>query len=221
MLTNFSQIAFGMLLLWFPRRWMRVGYLVSQRRKSTTTEPWRRREPGDPRLSYEEFGKVRNYLDLFRAAIGGMAIVGSPLIDQARQVGDIAVRGGSGEVLAAQLAILTVGLLLQTLRRERGRMAFFAPIFYLAGLSVALCGHWAALFAFMMIWAINPMFGNAEAFLAAYGVLLVAFGILFRDTARVLVIAGGALTLVPVLLAMLTRRPLVVFTRKGASSSGG
>lgn len=208
-------LIFGLLLLWFPRSWLRLGRVVGgrRRRSSGPREPWKH-ERGDPRLSYDEFGKARNYFDLLRAAVGGLAIVGSSLVQPAIAAAEGASRGAVRQVLVAKLAILLVGLLIQTLRYERRHVSFFAAVFFVAGLSVALCGPWAALFAFMLVWAVNPMFGNAEAFLAVYAILLAGFGVLFRDTSRLLVIGAFGLTLLPVLLALLSRRPLVVFSRK-------
>ena len=74
--------------------------------------------------------------------------------------------------------------------------------------------------AFLLVWAINPMFGNAEGFLTVFAILLAGFGLLFKDTARLLAIAAFVLTFLPVLLALLTRRPLVVLSRKPVHASG-
>lgn len=211
----------GIFLLWFPRQWMRFGRVVGKHKRRGGVEPWRHREPGDPRLSYREFTKGRNYFDLLRGAAGALAIVGSRFAEGAIFLADPTKRALATQVLAVKLAIVVIGLLIQTIRYERRHVSFYAPIFYLAGVSVALCGPWAALFAFLLVWAVNPMFGNAEAFLTVYGILLVGFGILFRDTARLLAIAAFVVCLVPVLLALLLRRPLVVFSRKPVSGSSG
>jgi hypothetical protein len=164
-------------------------------------------------LTLAEFGKSRNYFDLLRALAGSLAIVGSHFIEGALVAG-AEDRLAHRQVLGVSLAIVVVGLLIQVIRYERRHISFYAPVFYIAGLTVALCGHWAALFAFALVWGINTMFGNAEAFLTVYGILLVGFGILFHDTPRIMVIAALAICLLPVVLALLTRRPLVVFSRK-------
>ena len=84
-LSAFGALAalFGLLLLWFPRQWMRMGATVGSRRRrsgstsTATLQPWEQRDAGDPRISAKrEFGKLRNYFDLLRAAAGGLAIVG-------------------------------------------------------------------------------------------------------------------------------------------------
>ncbi len=194
---------------------MRIGrvFAARQRRSSSAKESWKR-EPGDPRLTFEEFGKIRNYFDLLRGLAGGLALVGSHWIDAAIALGPKAAGGGAKLVLATQVGLMLIGLLIQVMRRERGRLSFYAPIFYLAGLSVCLCGHWPALFGFILVWAFNPMFGNAEGFLTVYAGVLVAFSYVFGETSRLLSISAAVLIFLPVLLSLLFRKPLVVFTRK-------
>lgn len=218
MSVHFASLLLGGILLWFPRQWMRLGKVIGgrERRRSGVVEPWRQREPGDPHLSFSEFRKARNYFDFLRAAAGGLAILGSHVIEPAL----VAARGDRQhalQALAIELAIVVIGTLIQVIRYERRRVSFYAPIFYLAGLSVALCGPWPALFAFILVWALNAMLGNAEAFLTMYGVVLAAFGYFFMDVPRILPSVALGLCLVPVLLALLARKPLVVFTRKPVS----
>jgi hypothetical protein len=221
MSVNLPYLLLALLLLWFPRQWMRLGLIVRRRRRreaaaARKSEPWNRREPGDPRMSFPvEIAKGRNFVDLLRGAAGGLAVVGGYGLETS-----IALVEGAGRVAALQLfwlkvAILFTGVLLQTLRYEHQRVTFFAPVFFLAGLSVSLCGHWGALFAFLLVWSINPMLGNAQGFLAVYALLLGAFGLLFRGFAGKLPLVALALCLAPVLLSLLSGRPLIVLTRKG------
>lgn len=223
MSVHVPLLIFGLLLLWLPRQWMRAGLIIGARRHRShgTGESWKPRQPADRRLSYGEFTKVRNYVDLLRGAAGGLAIVGGWLIEPALYAAEATDREALRSILVAKLAILLVGLLIQTIRYERHHLRFFAPIFFIAGLSVALCGPWPALFALLLVWAVNPMFGSPEGFLTVYAVVLVGFGVLFRETPRALAIAAGVLCFVPVLLSLLTRRPLVVFSRRAASNSSG
>lgn len=222
MLVELPYFLLGLLLLWFPRRWMRLGAVVGARRRIShraANEPWRRRDPGDPRLSArEEFAKTRNYFDLFRGVAGALAIMGGFGI-----AAGLAPAPGSGrlvanQVFALQVGLMLVGLLIQTIRVEHGRLSFFAPVFYLAGVSVAFCGPWAALFAFFLVWSVNPMFGNAQAFMAVYAVLLAGFGILFRWGSARMAVVPAVLCLLPVLASLLTRRRLGTFTRKAAQT---
>lgn len=220
--VDIPQLCVGLALLWFPRQWLRRGKVIGHHRRKKTSggeEPWKTREPGDPRLNFREFAKPRNYLDLLRGAAGAVAIVGGFAIEGAIRAGAVAGRGDSRNVLAAHLGILLVSVLIQTTRFERGRVSFYAPVFFLAGLSVALCGPWAALFAFILVWAMNPMFGNGEAFLIFYAAVLVAYGVFLHEAQRVYPVAAGVFCFLPALLSMLLRRPLVVFTRKAPSGA--
>src|SRR5690349_3305453 len=78
MTIDWPFLVLGVLLLWFPRQWMRLGKLIRlRRRRSRTEDDWSQREPGDPRLSFRrEFTKPRNYFDLLRATTGAIAITG-------------------------------------------------------------------------------------------------------------------------------------------------
>jgi hypothetical protein len=223
MLVNLPFLFVGLVLLWFPRQWLRRGAIIGRsrhRRARWKQEPWNTAEPGDPRLSFRaEFAKVRNYVDLLRAAAGSLALFGGYGIAPA-----LAAEPGNRllalQVLALKLGVLLVALLIQTIRRERRHLSYFAPIFFLAGLSVTLCGHWAALFAFILIWSVNGLFANAQAFLSGYALLVGAFGLLFRGSNSRLALAAMVLCLLPVLLSLLTRRRLGVFSRKGVRSHG-
>ncbi len=223
MTVHLPLLLIGIALLWFPRKWMRLGLIVGGRRQKSdrNTEGWRKPEPGDPRLRFrEEFAKGRNYFDLLRGAVGSLAVVGGPWID----AGLAAVgpdRGVARQVLGLQIAVLVVGLLIQTIRIERRHLSFFAPIFYVAGVSFTLCGPWGAMFAFVLIWGINPMFGGAQAFLGFYSLLLGGFGVWLGKRGFALPIVAFGLCFAPVLLSLLTRRPLVVFTRKASNHGGG
>src|ERR1019366_7561688 len=107
-----------------------------------------------------------------------------------------------------------VGLLIQTVRYERHRLLFFAPIFFLFGLSIGLCGVETAGFAFVLIWAVNPMLKNPQSFLSVYALLVGGFGWFFLDSENAPPIAALVFCFLPVLLSMLAQRPLVLFTRK-------
>jgi MFS family permease len=225
MTVDLPLLLLGLALLWFPRQWMRLGLTITSRRRKSpaqrTREPWSERPPGDPRVSFaREFSKGRNYFDLLRAAVGGLAVIGGLKIPASIALADTGTRVPAWQLLALKLAIVGVGLLIQTIRYERRHLAFFAPIFYLSGLTLSLCGPWAALFAFLLIWAINPMMGGAQGFLFAYAIAAMAFGLLFRDVGRSLAIAAFGFLFLPVLLSLLARKPLVVFTRKPVHSTG-
>src|SRR5688500_5133874 len=112
MSVNIALLVFGLALLWFPRQWMRLGRVVSHRHRRArgTSEPWKHREPGDPRLGYDEFRKIRNYFDLLRAVAGGLAIVGWGVVDSAFVLVDATNRGAARQILIAKLAIVMIGV---------------------------------------------------------------------------------------------------------------
>lgn len=212
----------GLVLLWFPRQWLRrVPALLKRRRRSSGSqrimEPWKDREPGDPKVNPRvELTKFRNYVDLVRAIAGGVLLWGGFGWTAALRVVEDAPRSVGLQVLGIKIAVTVVGLVLQALRYEKIRISFFPPIFFVAGISAVVCGYKAALFAFAMIWAVNSGLGNAQAFMSVYAILLVVFGGLFGGFMRPQVYVPGFLAFLPVLLSLMSKRPLVIFTRKGS-----
>ena len=216
---NLPLFLLGLLLLWFPREWMRRGVALIRRRrsggKSRIVEPWREREAGDPRINFRaEFTKFRNHLDLFRGMAGSLVLFGGMGILPAIAALPGASRTVTLQVMAIRALILLIGLLIQTVRYQAKKVTFFPPIFYIAGLSVALCDVRGAVFAFVLIWAINPALPSAQAFLSVYALLLVVFGHFFAWRGDLRAAYAGMLCFLPVLLSLLAKRPLLVFARK-------
>jgi hypothetical protein len=228
MIIHFPLLLLAAALLFFPRQWMRLGLAFLKRRRrredegAAATEPWKARESGDPRVSFPmEFTKLRNYLDLLRGGAGSLALSGGMSIPPS-----IAIAPGSPgavvwQVIVLRSLILLVGLLIQTVRYERNKVTFYPPIFYLAGLSVGLCDIRGAAFAFALIWAVNPALPNAQGFLTVYAIMLVAFGHFFAGGGDMSAAFAGALAFLPVLLSLLSNRPLTVFTRKATRTAQG
>lgn len=222
MTLNIPQLIGAVLLLWLPRQWLRLGGTLIKRRSrrdpkvaGSTVEPWSVREPGDPRVDFfAEVGKFRNYLDLLRSIAGAVCIVGGLGVVSCVEIVEEAAPAQVRTALVVKGVVLLVGMLVQTIRYERQRVAFFPPIFYLAGLSVALCDPWTGVFAFIAIWAITPMFSGAQGFLTAYAVLMLAFGHYFSGLGDKSVIFAGFLCFLPVILSLLANRPLIVLTRR-------
>lgn len=222
MILNLPLLILGVLLLWFPRHWMRRGVALLQRKRRSSgseriLEPWKDREPGDPRVNPRvEFAKFRNYLDLLRGLAGGLALWGGLGIEPAVAPAFGAARSVELQVLVAKCLLVTIGVVIQAVRRERVRLSFFPPIFFLAGLSGAMCSHQGAIFAFVAIWIVNAGLGSAQAFLTTYSLFLFAFGVLFSGFRSVPVLLVAGLAFVPVLLSLMAKRPLMIFTRKGS-----
>lgn len=161
---------------------------------------------------------MRNWFDFLRAAAGSLALCGGHGLEASVQT--VPEEPGSRlMVLGIQAAVLFTGLLIQAVRREQGRLTFFAPVFYIAGAAVGLVGIWAALFAFVLVWGVNPMLANAVAFLTVQGISLVGFGFLLKGIGALRPVLAGLLCLTPVLLSLLLRRPLVVFTRRASAGA--
>ncbi len=219
MIVNFPVLLLAVALLWFPRQWLRLGSVFKRKRSAGVTrseEPWKAREAGDPRISLAgEFSKFRNYVDLLRAAAGSIALAGGFGLAPCLSVAEGAPRNMTYAVMAVRAAIMLIGLLVQTVRYERQKFTFYPPIFFIAGLSVGLCDYRAAAFAFTMIWTVNAMFGNAQAFLTIYAVFIGIFGFLMNRRLDLSVILAALLCFLPVLLSLLANRPLVIYSRKG------
>jgi hypothetical protein len=228
MIVRIPLLLLAVLLLFFPRQWMRLGLAFLKRRRRredhapSPVEPWKAREPGDPRVSFAmEFVKLRNYIDLLRGAAGSLALSGGMSIPPSISLVPDAPRTVLWQTIIIRSLIMLVGLLIQTLRYERNKVTFYPPIFYLAGVSVGLCDIRGAAFAFALIWAVNPALPNAQGFLTVYAIMLVVFGHLFAGGGDLSAAYAGMLTFLPVLLSLLSNRPLTVFTRKATRTVQG
>jgi hypothetical protein len=224
MTVHLPFLLLAIALLWFPRHWLRVGSIFKHRRSAAATrsasEPWNSREPGDPRVRFgAEFAKFRNYVDLLRAAVGSLAFVGGFGIPACLAVAEGAPKSTGYAVIAIRSLILLIGLLIQTVRREKRKITFYPAIFYIAGLSLGLADPWSALFAFALIWATNALYSGAQGFLTMYAVFILGFGHLLARRGDLSVVYAAILCFVPVLLSLLANRPLVTFTRKGTHSA--
>lgn len=212
------QFLVALLLLWMPRQWLRVGgSLFKRRRKSGNVRRDREaeREPGDNSIYFrDEFMKVRNYVDFFRAGIGGLAIVGLPVADIApalQALPDAAPWRGY-VVDGVWIAVLLVGVLIQSFRFEK-RSAMFPPIFYISGLTFGTCGVAVAAPAVVLTWAINTTLSGPLAFLCLYAGTIGIFGFLLSDDLEQVGVTT-ALVFLPVLISLLAKKRLVHFSKK-------
>jgi hypothetical protein len=220
-------LGLGLVLLWFPRQWLRYGAFRRSARGARRKDwaPNRERQPGDFSVWLgEEMTKMRNWVDFFRA-LAGSAAVGGTLIPTTA-----AIAPAEQDALAAQLAlglkllVFFVALCLQIFRREE-RVSLFAPIFYAQGLAFGLIGWKAGLVAVLLAWAANAVLPSAAVLLAVFGFLEILAGLFFRQPRRVTLLAG-ALTLLPVFVSLVLKRRLAQFTKRtkiiaGPSSTRG
>ncbi len=205
----------AMVMLWFPRQWLRSGKSMLKRRRKPDGALERlagmgARDPEDRSVQPgKEFTNLRNYIDFFRALVGGYCLVFFGFTTEGKDPAQT--------VFIVQSLVLLAAVLIQSIRHD-GKLSFFAAIFYFVGLNVGVSGHYAGLFSFALTLAINPVIPNPRMFLTAYGLLLLPFGFAFNADYMLLGVNAGLVLLVP-LLSLLTKRPVVIFSRKPKSAA--
>jgi hypothetical protein len=213
---NWPYLAIAAAVLFFPRSWLRAGKSVLKRRRKPDGALERlagmgARDPDDRSVQPgREFKNFRNYLDFFRAMAGGYCLTQFSFVT--------AGPNSDLNALLIEAGVMLVAVLIQTVRLE-GRLSFYAAIFFLVGMNIGSTGHYANLFAFALVLAINPVIPNPRMFLVAYGLLMLPFGLMLGADTRLVAVNTG-LVLISPLLSLLSRRPMVVFSRKAKSSSG-
>jgi len=219
---NYLYLILAIILLWMPRHWLRGGRKAARKlglsRRSRKRDFVRIRESGDNRVNVtEEFGKVRNYVDFFRSMTGGLLLIGNP------DLGVSSCFVGSEEIVVAQLGsfvfeiqilIIAIGVIRQFVRFE-GRVSFFAPLFYFAGLALALCGIGAGFFAFLLVWTLNSAIPVPPVgFLSVYAIFLWLLGMLFQGIGNYYVYVAAILYVLPVVVSLMARRSLALYNKK-------
>lgn len=203
-------------MLWLPRQWLRRGVSLFKRRRLPTSAAEKlakqgSREPDDKSVHLrKEFTTFRNYVDFFRALAGGHGL--------STYAFTATGEGPEQTVLIVQSVILVIAVAIQALRFGGHRPSFFPPIFWFVGLSIGFPAHYAGLFAFALVLAVNPAIPDPRWFLTVLGLLVLAVGYPFGAPAVANGIAAGLILLVP-LASLLAKRPVVVFSRKGRSRS--
>lgn len=213
MLVNYWLLSVAVLLLWFPRQWLRAGRTVvvfpNLRKKLQTTH-----DPRDLSLRWrEEFFKARNWVDLLRAVVGGIAVVHVCVglsCTAAREVGL--------QILVIKALVLLIAVILQTVRIEYRRMTLVAPVFFIFGLSFPLIGWMPALFAIIMVWVMNRALPTVSMFLFAFAALQVGFGYMLKHSSLMLVLLSAGLAWMPVLWSAATHRRLERMAKTRTSS---
>ncbi|MBW8782834.1 MAG: hypothetical protein JF599_13235 [Verrucomicrobia bacterium] len=209
MIVNIWLLPLAVLLLWFPRQWLRFG------KKLNLARPHRRRSEKEVRDAEDislrlrdEFRKVRNWVDLVRAAVGsiGLCVV-------CFNIAPDAPKNTPVTIFLIQTAVLVVAVLIQTVRVQP-RLTLVAPVFFVLGLSFGLVGWPAALLACVAIWALNLVLPSAGYFLFFFAGLEVSFGLLLGWEGRPSIISAAVLALIPILLSAVTNRRLVQLNRK-------
>ncbi len=222
MSINYFYLILAILLLWMPRHWLRGGRRAARKlglsRRSRKRDFVRIRESGDNRVNAsEEFSKARNYVDFLRAMTGGLLLIGNPdlgvssCFQGSEEI--VSLQAGSF-ILEIQVLIIAIGVIRQFVRIE-GRITFFAPLFYFAGLALTLCGVGAGFFAFLLVWTLNSAIPVPPVgFLSVYTIFVWLLGMLFQGIGNYYVYAASILFALPVVVSLMARRSLALFNKK-------
>lgn len=214
MAVNLPLLVLAIALLWIPRTWLRRGpTLWRVRSRQRTASPWSGSQDAES-LSYRrELAKVRNYFDLVRAGGATWAIMGGYGLEAVVRAEVDAPPGTNLRVFALQAVAILIGVLLQTVRFERGRLSLTAPVFYLAGVMLLLFGPLSGLCGFAIAWLISPVSPKTHAFLMVLACVGLFISIAIHGV-QLAAILGFVFCVLPILLSLLTRRPLLVPARR-------
>ena len=200
---HYTYLAFALLLLWFPRGWLRHG-------KRVTAKPARRfnaakveRDPYERGVKLlAEAMKSRNWVDFLRGAVGAYGVTSVAIMPPS------SVEVAHAPTLCAQGGILLVAVLIQMVRLE-GRFSLFAPIFFVQGIALGVGGPMIGLFAMIGSWALTPVLPGAGAILFVQGAFALILGMLLKpeNQPHLLLIATGV-TWLPMLASVLLRKRL-------------
>ncbi len=210
---HWAYLAVVLLMLWFPRQWLRKGFRFAKKRRHPGDKVIqfgneRAVDPDDKSLRLgKEFATFRNHVDLLRAAAGGWGLV--QFAFEAHE------KDGRLGVLILQAVILLTAVLIQTLRRNE-RVVYFAPVFYFAGLAIGAGGPLPGVFGFLLVLLVNPAIPNPRWFLTVQALAVLGFGLYYSSFVADVRLLGvvSFLLVLPVLLSLLSARPLVVYSKR-------
>ncbi len=204
MIVNYWLLFIAVVLLCFPRQWLRKGARTSS---SSRSRKKKRAVIGDNDViaqAKEELLKVRNWVDFFRSGAAGLAVV-HLCFDQSPEVADDV----GLQIFLIQIGIFLVGVLVQTVRLSQGGLSFVAPVFFMLGLSFGLIGWKAALFVCVAGFFLNRVLPGPGVFLFVFAVLELGFGMMLPGSPLGLVLLAVGLSMTPALLSGVTKRQLV------------
>ena len=221
--VSVPYLVFSLVLLWLPRQWLRVGARVipsRQRSRSTSRDsnPRHERQLGDRSIWLrEELVKGRNFFDLLRGSIGSWSVMHFCFTLPPAAGAPSSARWA---LLALQTGIFVVAVLIQMIRWY-GKISLFAPVFFLMGLTVGVCGWQIALFATVLVWALNVALPNPEAFLFFLASALAGFSYVFLGTITLMTLLGAALVFLPVVVSLLMKERLMLKTKRPRPAESG
>ncbi len=194
-------LALALLLLFFPRNWLRLGKRVSAKAPRKYNQAKVERDPHDQAVKpLVEAAKPRNWLDFFRALIGAAVV-----FRVAEEHGGAVT--ASSSALPWITAALVLAVVAQMIRLE-GRLSLFAPIFFLQGLAFGIAGGVIGVITMLGAWALTPVLPTAGALLFVQGAVALCLSLLLnpQELAPGIVLAG--VTWLPVLVSVLLRKRL-------------
>jgi hypothetical protein len=222
---NYAFIGCALVLLWLPRSMLRRGARVALAKAEGDTRKAPRGESAEEsrdehdhgvRLRYE-FPKFRNWVDFFRALIGGHALMSgvsflasaanSAVLAPGEALGAIAHASHAPPWIMVQVGVFTVAVWAQMVRRE-GRLQFFAPVFFLQGLAWPIVGWQVAGLAILGVWSLSPVLRSPAAFLCVQALLLGLLGFLLMPGELIPGAVAAGLAVLPPLVGVLFNRRL-------------
>lgn len=202
MTVNIPILAFSLLLLWFPRTWLRLGKRVSAKpeRRYNASKP--ERDPYDKTVNpLTEAAKSRNWVDLFRGAVGTYGLLDAGLRPPE------GILGLDTLTTSLQGGALFLAMLLQMVRYEK-RLSLFAPIYFLQGMGIGVAGGLVGILALLGSWALSPLLPGAGVLLFVQGAVLLVIGMLLKSAAPGMLMIVAGITLMPMLVSVLLRKKL-------------
>jgi hypothetical protein len=198
-IVHYWLLSFALLLLWFPRQWLRFGGKVSAGNRGRGAP----RSTRDVSLNMrEEFTKPRNWIDAVRVITGCVAL------SFAFEKAPSASRDVATQIFTYECTVLVIAVLIQTLRFSGRKFTMVPPVFFILGLSFILIGWKAAVFACVMIWILNAVLPSAALFLFLFALLQLGFGRLLPGAPLREVLLAASLAMLPVVFSLMLKRRL-------------
>ncbi len=160
------------------------------------------RDPYDKTISpLAEAAKSRNWVDLFRGAVGAYALFDAGLLPPENLIGldptTASIQGG----------VLLIAMLIQMVRYET-RLSFFAPIYFLQGMCFGVTGGLVGLLAMLGCWGLSPLLPGAGPVLFVQGCLVLVLGLLLKAADPALLMTLAGIIILPSILSVLLRKKL-------------
>ncbi len=219
--VHYWLLSFAVLLLWFPRQWLRFGGTILTLPSRPPVDK-NLRDTKDVSLHLiDELFNLRNWIDLLRAFAGSIAVfgmrIGTAHIPGCFERMQGAPKGTADIIFSIQCVVFLITILVQMTRNFQDRVTLVAPVFFIFGLSFGIIGPLAAVFACIAVWVVNLLLPSSGVFLLVFAVLEVLFAKFLSSGVnaytRTLIMAV-ALAIMPVLLSAMFNRRLVKLNKK-------